>query len=178
VRFGGYDVSEDSGRLELTASGSVPCGLLPGIISIAGPGIIAVVSRFVTDPVAALLVALFVIVAGGYVFVLKIGAHSTQRRGEGVIFDRRADEVTRAGARLCALSEVSSIRVRRDANEGSLFQVGLVVGGLHSRGAPRAMPSAFDDVVVVAESGIEDEMRGCAARIAAYAGVRLEERGW
>jgi hypothetical protein len=114
-------------------------------------------------------------------FMVLLRAYRSHRLSELVVFDRAADAVTRGPERLCALSELAGVELRRRPGrdeEGPWFEVALVIAGLRDRSAPRPAASAFEDAIPVGGSPSEPEMRACASRIASYAGLPVEESGF
>jgi len=184
VRFLRYDVYEESGLLVVTrskASALLDVAGVVGLFLLGVPGLVWAVSLFEPGRVTVILLVLAAIAAGVYAFLLLMRAYSGRRLGERLVFDRAADAVTRSGARVCAMSELGCVELRRRQgtdNAPDVFAVALVVAGLRGRGAPRAGPSAFEDAIAVGESTSEGEMRSCASRLAAYTGLRVDESGW
>jgi hypothetical protein len=114
-------------------------------------------------------------------FTVLLRAYRSHRLSELVIFDRAADSVTRGGERLCALSGLAGVELRRRAGrdeEGPWFEVALVPAGVRDRSAPRPAAAAFEDTIPVGGSPSEPEMRACATRIASYSGLPVEESGF
>jgi hypothetical protein len=184
VRIRRYDVYAESGVLVVTrsrASALLDVAAVIGLFLLGVPGLVWAVSLFEPGRVAVALLVLAAVAAGVCAFLLMMRAYGGHRLGERLVLDRAADAVTRAGVRLCAMSELDCVELRR--REGTddaadVFAVALVVAGLRPRGAPRAGPSAFEDSIAVVESTSEGEMRTCASGLADYAAVRIEEIGW
>ena len=184
MRFLRFDVYEESGLLVVARSKASALLDVAGVIglSLLGvPGLVWAVSLFEPGRVTVILLVLAAIAAGVYAFLLLMRAYRGRRLGERLVLDRAADAVTRSGARVCAMSELDCVELRR--REGTddapdVFAVALVVAGLRPRGAPRAGSSAFEDAIAVVKSTSEGEMRSCASRLAAYTGLRVDESGW
>jgi hypothetical protein len=125
--------------------------------------------------------ALFGVGASLAAFMVLLRAYRSHRLSELVIFDRAADSVTRGQERLCALSELAGIELRRRPGrdvEGPWFVVALVPAGARDRSAPRPAAAAFEHTIPVGGSPSETEMRACASRIASFSGLAVEECGF
>lgn len=179
MRIRRYDVYEPSGRLIVARSRAAALLDVAGLVALfllGAPGLAWALSlvhggmstggrlRFLLAVLAAAAAALFA-------FLVLLRAYRASRLRELLVLDRASDAVTRGDRRLCALGDLAGVELRRRpgrTGEAPWFHVGLVVAG-----APSAEPA-----IPVGESQGEAEMRACAARIAAYAGVPVSERGW
>jgi hypothetical protein len=184
-----YDVYEPGGRLMVARSRAATLADISGLVALfllGIPGLLWALSLFAEGRSARsrlwfLGAAALAVAAALYAFLLLLRAYRAQRLRELLVLDRAADAVTRGDQRLCALAELAGVELRRRPgrnDEGPWYHVGLVVAGLRPRDAPRGAPSAFEDAIPVGDSASEEEMRACASRIAAYAGVPLEEKGF
>ena len=166
-----YDVSELGGRLLVARSRAATLVDIGGLILLfllGVPGMAWVVSLFgdVETPggrARRIVAGLLAVAAALYAFLLLLRAYRGHRLRELVVLDRAAGLVTRGDHRLCGLAEVARVELRRRsgrADEAPWYEVLLAA----SAGA-----------IPVAQSAGADEMRACASRVAAYAGVPLEE---
>jgi hypothetical protein len=183
VRFRGYDVYEESGRLVVTRSkvrALLDVAAVIVLFALGAPGLVWAISVLEPGRMTAVALLLLVVAAAVSAFVVVTRAYGGNRLAERLVLDRAADAVVRAGVEVCAMSELDRVELRRregNDNAPDVFAVVLVTAGLRPRGAP-AGSSAFEDAIPVAESTSEAEMRGCASRLAAHAGLRVHEIGW
>jgi hypothetical protein len=169
-----FDIYEPEGRLLVArsrASALLDVGGLAAVFLLGAPGMLWLLSLL--DDAASprrrlrflLAVAAFA-AAAVYAFLVLLRAYRASRLRELLILDRGAGAITRGDVRLGALADLRAVELRRRAGRGaepSWFTVALAVAGT-------AEP------IPVGESQREAEMRACAARIASYAGVPVEER--
>ena len=169
-----YDVYEPAGRLMVArsrASALLDVGGLVGLFLLGAPGVGYLISLLDGDTsprrrLRFLLALAAVAGAALYAFLVLLRAYRASRLRELLVLDRAADAITRGDQRLGALGDLRAVELRRRAGragEPDWYTVSLVV------------PSA-DEPIAVGESRQEAEMRDCAARIAAYAGVAVDER--
>lgn len=180
--FRGYDVFEESGRLVVTrskVSALLDVAAVIVLFALGAPGLVWAISVLEPGRMTAILILLLVVAAGVSAFLVVTRAYGGNRLAERLVLDGAADAVVRAGVRVCAMSELDRVELRRrEGDEGpDVFAVVLAITGLRPRGAP-AGSSAFEDAIPVAQSTSEAEMRACASRVAGHAGVRVEEIGW
>jgi hypothetical protein len=171
-----YDMQEEAGRLVITRSSPIAVKHVTiAILALGAPTLVWVLSLFDVERVT---VVLAVAALGTTVSVvhLLMRAH-VGNLPERLVLDRAADAVTRADVKLCAMSELDRIELRRQVSRHdespAVFKVGIVVAGLRGRGASAS--AAFEDGIEVAQSSNEGKMRSCAAHLAVYAGLRVEE---
>jgi hypothetical protein len=184
-----FEVHDPAGRLIVPpprANTLLNVGALLASLSLAPPGLVWALS-LIDDGISTrsrmilLLIALAASTAAAAALLVLLRAYRRSHPGKLLILDRRRDTVTLGDERLCALSELACVELRlRPGGDDEIpqFEVGLVVAGLRPPAAPRAAPSAFEDAITVGESPDKGAMRAYAARIAAFAGVPVEERGW
>jgi hypothetical protein len=183
----GSEVHAPAGRLIVTPPGTnvLPdFGALLAFVTLVVPALTWVLARIddgsYPDGTLIILVTTFAVTAAAAVALLVLlRAYRRSHPGEQLILDRRRDTVTLGDQRLCAVSELACIELRRfdRQKESPAYRVGLIVAGLRPAAAPRAAPSIFDDTIVLDESIDERAMRAYAGRIAAFAAVPVKEIG-
>lgn len=176
-----YDVREAGGRVLVARSRTgtlLDIGGLVALFLLGLPGMVWVVSLFGDTRTPGGRLRLFVAgavaaAAALYAFLLLLRAYRGERLRELLTLDRAADAVARGDRRLCGLRELARVELRRRsgrADEAPWYEVVLMVSD--------DAPTAITDEIPVAQSAAPDEMRASASRIAAYAGVPVEEKGF
>ena len=169
-----YEVSEPAGRLMVARSRASALFDVAGLVALfllGAPWVGFLMSRLDGDasPRARLrfLLAIALVVAAAlYAFLVLLRAYRWSRLRELLVLDRAADEITRGDQRLGALADLRAVELLRRAGRGGeppWYTVSLLV--------PHE-----EEPIAVGESRQEAEMRECASRIAAYAGVPVHER--
>ena len=169
-----YEVYEPEGRLMVTRSRSsalFDVGGLVGLFLLGAPAVGFLLSLLdgADSPRRRLRFALAigaVLAAALYAFLVLLRAYRASRLRELLILDRASDAITRGDERLGGLGDLRAVELRRRSGRGgeaAWYTVSLV------------MPHE-DEPIAVGESRGEAEMRDCASRIAAYAGVPVHER--
>ena len=176
-----YEVHEAGGRVLVARSRAgtlLDIGGLVGLFLLGLPGMLFVVSLFGDTRTPAGRLRLFAAAAVAaaaalYAFLLLLRAYRGERLRELLTLDRVADVVARGDRRLCGLRELARVELRRRSgreSEAPWYDVVLVVAD--------DAPTATTDEIEVAQSSGAAEMRACASRIATYAGVPVEEKGF
>ncbi len=176
-----YDVYETGGRVLVARSRAatlLDIGGLVALFLLGLPGMVWLVSLFGDMRTPGGRLRLFVagaaaVAAALYAFLLLLRAYRGQRLGELLTLDRAADVVARGDRRLCGLRELAGVELRRRAGRGdeaARYEVVLVVAD--------PAPPASGEEIPVAQSSDAAGMRACATRVAAYAGLPVEEKGF
>jgi hypothetical protein len=190
LAFSGYEIDETKDRLVMarakaSAASDLIGGagiLVVGLAALAGLAWLFGGGLFERDHRGMLFVMVLGLVSLGF------GVRSLQRawgvyqHREILVLDRAHDAITRMGAKVGPLGDLEHVILRREEHNTSedtviVFKVALDVAGLRGRGAPRFEGSTLDELVPVCDSTNERDMRLCAGRLAAFAGVTIEEIG-